>query len=135
MCIIKKLTFMGYRSNMDNMTITTFRSLERQAITQRYNEIYAHELAHKNSAGSLAGPIVIEKDSNGIPVGGHVSIQMPKLDSENPQSTIEHANTVIKAALAPSDPSTQDYRVASKARAVKAQAEHLQSARRLDYYA
>lgn len=112
------------------MTISTFRSLEQQAIKQRYNEIYAHELAHKNAGGSLAGPIVIEKDSNGIPVGGHVNIKMPVLNPENPEETINQANTVIKSALAPAEPSGQDYRVAAKARAIKAQAQ-----RRLDYYA
>ena len=102
---------------------------------QRYNEIYAHELAHKNAAGSLAGSIVIERDSNGMPVGGHVPIQMPTIDKEHPEKTINHANTVIKAALAPSDPSGQDYRVAAKARAIKSQAEVLQRQHKLDYYA
>lgn len=115
---------------MDQMSISLFRSLEQQAINRRYNEIYNHELAHKNAAGSLAGPIVIEKDSNGIPVGGHVSIKMPVLNKQNPKETIEHANKVVKAALAPSDPSDQDYRVASQALAIKAQAQ-----RKLDYMA
>ncbi|MCM1002803.1 MAG: hypothetical protein NC408_00510 [Candidatus Gastranaerophilales bacterium] len=114
---------------MNSMTVSTFRNLEQQAIRQRYNEIYAHELAHKNAGGSLAGPIVIEKDSNGIPIGGHVSIAMPKLDKNNPQKTIEQANTVIKAAMAPSDPSGQDYKVAAQAESIKAQA------KKLDYYA
>lgn len=114
---------------MDCMTISNFRSLERQAIRQQYNEIFAHELAHKNAAGSLAGPIVIEKNASGIPTGGHVNIKMPVLNPENPQETIEHADTVIKSALAPADPSEQDYKVASKARAIKAKAQ------KLDYYA
>lgn len=120
---------------MDCKTVSMFRSLRQQAIQQRYNEIYAHELAHKNAAGSLAGAIVIEKDSNGIPIGGHVSIQMPTLDKTNPQKTIQHADTVIKSALAPSDPSEQDYRVASKARAIKTQAENYEKQHKLDYYA
>ena len=67
------------------MTISIFRNLENQAINQRKREIYAHELAHKNAAGTLAGPIVIDKDSNGIPMGGHVSIKMPILNKTNPQ--------------------------------------------------
>ena len=120
---------------MNSMTISTFRNLESQAINQRRKEIYAHELAHKNAAGSLAGSIVIEKDSNGIPVGGHVSINMPVLNKENPAETINHANKVIKAALAPFNPSKQDYNVASKARAIKTEAQNSQSNKRLDYYA
>lgn len=120
---------------MDCMTISNFRNLERQAIRQQYNEIFAHELAHKNAGGSLAGSIVIEKNSQGIPVGGHVDIKMPTLDPTNPQKTIEHADTVIKSALAPADPSEQDYKVASRARAIKSQAQKLQNNRKLDYYA
>ncbi len=120
---------------MDCITISTFRNLEQQAIRQRYNEIYAHELAHKNAAGSLAGPIVIEKDANGIPVGGHVSIQMPEINPENPQMTIQQADIVIKSALAPSDPSEQDYKVASRAKAIKSEAENIQKRNKLDYYA
>jgi len=94
----------------------------QEMINQRYNEIYAHELAHKRAGGSLAGNIVIEKNAEGIPVGGHVSIQMPTLDKNNPQKTIDHANTVIASAMAPSDPSEQDYKVAAQARAIKQQA-------------
>ena len=120
---------------MDCRTISTFRSLGQQAIRQRYNEIYAHELAHKNAGGSYAGSIVIEKDSSGIPVGGHVSIAMPVLDPDNPEKTIKHADTVIKSALAPSDPSEQDYKVASQARTIKAHAENIKNQHRLDYYA
>lgn len=114
---------------MDSMLVSNFRKLEQQAIRQRYREIYSHEMAHKTAAGSLAGPIVIEKDSKGIPVGGHVSIKMPVLDKNNPEKTIEQANTVIKAAMAPSDPSGQDYKVAAQAEGIKAQA------KRLDFYA
>ena len=120
---------------MDSMTVSMFRSLRNQAIREQYNEIYAHELAHKNAAGSLAGPIVIEKDANGVPVGGHVSIEMPKVDPNNPQKAIDQADVVIKSAMAPSDPSEQDYKVASKARAIKTQAENVQKQHKLDYYA
>ena len=109
--------------------------MQQQAIRQQYNEIYAHELAHKNAAGALAGPIVIEKDSNGIPVGGHVSIKMPTLNEENPEETIKHADVVIKSAMAPSDPSEQDYKVAAQAKSIKFQAQKVQKQHKLDYYA
>lgn len=97
---------------------------QRQAmIQQRHNEIYAHELKHKRAAGSFGGGIVIEKDANGVPVGGHVDIFMPSLDKKDPDKTIKHANTVIKSAMAPSDPSNQDYKVAAEARTIRAEAE------------
>ena len=96
-------------------------------IDKNYKEIYAHELAHKRAGGSYAGDIVIEKNSDGIPIGGHVSIQMPTLDKKDPQKTINHANTVINAAMAPADPSAQDYKVANKAKDIKQQAVFLKN--------
>lgn len=115
-------------------------SQKKQAfVKQRYDEIYAHELAHKSAAGTYGGAIVIEKDSNGIPVGGHVSIQMPTLDKKNPDKTIKHADTVIRAAMAPTDPSSQDYKVAAEARAIRSQALAMKNdsrvGKKLDYQA
>ena len=121
---------------MDCLTISTFRNLEQQALAQRnYSEIYKHELAHKQAGGSLAGAIVIEKNADGIPVAGHVDIKMPALNPEKPEETIKQANQVIKSAMAPAVPSSQDYKVASKARAIKNQAQSLLNNKRLDYYA
>lgn len=100
---------------------------KQELIRNNYNEIYSHELAHKTAGGSFAGAIVIEKNSDGIPVGGHVSIKMPTLDRQNPQKTIDHANTVIRSAMAPSDPSEQDYRVAAQAQQIKNQALRLKN--------
>lgn len=100
---------------------------KQQLIDKNYREIYAHELAHKNAGGAFAGDIHIERNSEGIPVSGHVSIKMPVLDKKNPQKTIEHANTVIRAAMAPSDPSGQDYKVANAAEQIKMQALALKS--------
>lgn len=95
----------------------------QELINRNYNEIYAHEMAHKSAGGALAGSIVIEKNSDGIPVGGHVAIKMPSLNPDNPQQTIDEANIVIRSAMAPGDPSPQDYKVAAKARQIKAQAQ------------
>ena len=95
---------------------------QQELINKNYSEIYSHELAHKTAGGSLAGAIVIEKNADGIPIGGHVSIKMPALNRQNPQKTIDDANTVIRSAMAPSDPSEQDYRVANQAGAIKREA-------------
>lgn len=96
---------------------------KQELIRKNYNEIYAHELAHKNAGGIYAGDISIEKNSEGIPVSGHVPIVMPTLDKDNPDHTINHANVVIKAAMAPNDPSAQDYKVARQAEEIKMQAQ------------
>lgn len=101
---------------------------QKQAlINKNYNEIYAHEAAHKAAGGALAGSIVIEKNADGIPVGGHVNIKMPSLDPNNPDKTIKDANTVIKSAMAPSDPSSQDYNVAHQASSIKMRAEAIKN--------
>ena len=107
--------------NLANSSIVAnMMAQQRQAlIDKNYNEIYNHELAHKRAGGSFAGDIVIERNAEGIPVGGHVAIQMPTLDKNNPQRTIDHANTVIAAAMAPADPSAQDYKVTNQAKAIK----------------
>lgn len=100
---------------------------KQDLITKNYNHIYAHELAHKAAGGQFAGAISIERNADGIPVSGHVPIKMPSLNKKNPQQTIDHANTVIRAALAPSDPSGQDYKVAAQAANIKMQAQALKN--------
>ncbi len=117
-------------NSFTNSFSTPLRERQKQRddlIQKNYNHIYAHELAHKAAGGSFAGAISIETNSDGIPVAGHVPIKMPVLDKNNPQKTIDHANTVIKAAMAPSDPSSQDYKVAAEAADIKSQAEALKS--------
>ena len=59
---------------------------------------------------------------------------MPKLNQENPQQTIDEADIVIKSALAPSDPSSQDLKVASQAKGLKQKAQKIKAGK-LDYYA
>lgn len=107
-------------------------------IKKNYDEIYAHELAHKSAGGALAGSIVIEPNADGIPFAGHVDIKMPSLNPNNPQKTINDANTVIRSAMAPFDPSDQDYRVAAQAQSIKMQAQAVKSqnvGNKLDYNA
>lgn len=107
-------------------------------IKKNYDEIYAHELAHKSVGGALAGSIVIERNADGIPFAGHVDIKMPSLNPNNPQKTINDANTVIRSAMAPFDPSDQDYRVAAQAQSIKMQAQAIKDknvGNKLDYNA
>ncbi len=122
-------------SNSCSTPLKDYRQQKDELIRKNYNHIYSHELAHKTAGGSFAGTISIENDTDGVPVSGHVPIKMPVLDKNNPQKTIDHANIVIKAALAPSDPSSQDYKVASEAAAIKEKAETLKSQNKLDYLA
>ena len=108
--------------NYDSLYMNSMNQQKQALIDKNYSEIYSHELAHKTAGGNLAGPIVIERNADGIPVGGHVAIKMPALDKNNPQKTINDAETVIRSAMAPSAPSSQDYKVANQARMIKQQA-------------
>lgn len=89
----------------------------------RYDEIYQHELAHKNAGGHLAGGINIDKDYNGVAYAGHVPIKIPELNEVNPEKSKTEAKIVKDAAMAPKDPSGQDYFVAAEAQAVMAKAD------------
>lgn len=114
-----------------NFSSNMFSSLNKKEHAQqfetenkkRYDEVYAHELAHKSAAGSLGGSIVIERDANGMVTGGHVPISIPGLNKAKPQETLKQAQQVIDSAMAPSDPSDQDYKVAAQARSVIAMAQ------------
>ena len=122
-------------SNSFSTPLKDFQKQKDDLIQKNYNHIYAHEMAHKAAGGAFAGAISIEKNSDGIPVSGHVPIKMPVLDKNNPQKTIDHANTVIRAALAPGDPSSQDYKVAAQAASIKSLAENIKSGRKLNLLA
>lgn len=96
------------------MSETEFQGFKEQ----RYNEIYAHEKAHQATGGSLAGGIHIDKDSDGVAYAGHVPIQMPGVDETAPEISKQKAQIVKNAAMAPVDPSGQDYFVAAEAMAI-----------------
>ncbi len=121
-------------NNAQNMANSQYQARKQALIKKNYDEIYSHELAHKMAGGHLAGAIVIERNGEGIPFAGHVAIKMPSLNKNNPKQTINDADTVIRAAMAPSDPSSQDYKVAAQANQIKSQAQNLQN-KRLNYLA
>ena len=123
--MIRNVRFRNLYSDFAGQQAKQNNQQKQDLINRNYNEIYAHEQAHKSAGGALAGNIVIEKNADGIPVGGHVPIKMPALDPNNPQKTIDEANIVIRSAMAPGDPSPQDYKVAAQARAIKAQAQSM----------
>ena len=91
-------------------------------------EVRAHEAAHASVGGQYAGApsYSYETGPNGVKyaVGGEVSISLPT-NSDNPQQTIQAAEQVRRAALAPADPSSQDRQVAASATrlAISARAE------------
>ena len=119
----------------------TLKQLKQKLITKNYNEIYAHEAAHKNAAGALGGSIHIVNNSAGIPVSGFVPIKVPGIPNTKEPSllekTINQAKTVIKAAMAPKDPSTADYAVKANAENTLKRTQNLKNSNKnhIDYSA
>ena len=95
-------------------------------LKNRDREVRAHEAAHKAAAGSLAkggasfsytrGP-----DGKLYAVGGEVSIDTSRVAGD-PQATLQKANLIRAAALAPAQPSAQDRAVAAQAGIMAAEA-------------
>ncbi|TXE88040.1 hypothetical protein FPD38_04165 [Campylobacter volucris] len=80
-------------------------------------EVRAHEAAHQAAGGALAGAASYGytrgPDNRMYAVEGEVPIRMQK--GNTPEETIANAMQVIAAAMAPADPSPQDYKVAANA--------------------
>jgi hypothetical protein len=97
-----------------------------QQLKQRDLEVKAHEQAHLNAAGSLAvsgASFTYTTGPNGVryATGGEVSIDTSQV-ANDPAATIRKADIIRRAALAPMNPSPQDYSVASQATEMAAQA-------------
>jgi hypothetical protein len=101
---------------------------DREIITElkaRDREVRAHEAAHAAVGGQYAGAPTysFQHGPNGVSyaVGGEVSISTSPV-SGNPEATLQKAQQIQRAALAPAEPSTQDRRVAAQATQMAQQA-------------
>ncbi len=97
-----------------------------QALKQRDREVRAHEQAHAAAGGRyvLGGPSFSYQrgpDGRQYAVGGEVQIDTAPVAGD-PQATLQKMQQVQRAAMAPSEPSTQDRRVAAQAAAAAAKA-------------
>jgi len=84
----------------------------------RDRAVRAHEQAHVAAGGSLviSGPsYTYQKGPDGVnyAVGGEVNIDTSK--EPDPEATLQKAQQIRRAALAPADPSAQDRAVAAQA--------------------
>jgi 23S rRNA maturation mini-RNase III len=93
-------------------------------LQQRDREVKAHELAHKAVGGRYVtgGSFSYQTGPDGhrYAIGGEVTIDSSS--GSTAQETLRKADLIRRAALAPADPSPQDYRVASEANMMAAQA-------------
>lgn len=116
------MTQIGVISALRNSYLPPPKKDEKNKEFESYKEknnthILNHEKAHQSAAGSLGGAIVIEKNSDGVAFAGHVPIQIPEVNNSNADMAKTQNEQVKIAALAPSDPSGQDYLVAAQAQA------------------
>lgn len=109
---------------------TTELTEEEEAIVrelkQTDQEVRDHEKAHQMVGGPYAGGASYETetgpDGREYVVAGEVPIDAAPI-RDNPEATIRKMDIVIRAALAPAEPSTQDLAVAQSALQAKLQAQ------------
>ncbi len=102
---------------------------ERHVLEQlksRDREVRAHEAAHLATAGSHAtsgASFSYQRGPDGqlYAIGGEVGVSLSKVAGD-PQATLEKAEQVRAAALAPAQPSSQDQAIAARASQLAAEA-------------
>lgn len=101
---------------------------EQSAIAQlaaRDAEVRMHERAHSSVGGQLAGApsyrLVRGPDGKSYATAGEVSIDISAVPND-PEATLIKAERVMRAALAPAEPSPQDLAVAASAAQLMAEA-------------
>lgn len=105
--------------------LSTEELAQVRELQQRDREVRSHEQTHIAAAGGHAGGARYSyqtgPDGRQYAVGGEVSIDTSKVPG-NPEATIQKAQTVRRAALAPASPSGTDRAVAAAASQMEAQA-------------
>lgn len=94
-------------------------------LSARDREVRAHEAAHRNAGGRYVrgGSLETQRGPDGrlYAVGGDVRIDVSPVPGD-PAATLQKAQVVYRAALAPARPSAQDHTIAAKAAQLAAQA-------------
>ena len=116
----------GTSKGTNGKTLTEGQQKEVDELKKRDIDVHAHEQAHLAAAGPYAkggahydyqaGP-----DGKRYAVGGEVNIDTSK--EKDPSATLQKANAIRAAALAPADPSGQDQSVAAAATQMASEAQ------------
>ncbi len=112
--------------------LTPDQQAEVAKLKQTDQHVRQHEAAHASAGGALAGSPTYDyttgPDGQRYVIGGETPIRIPSVSASNPAQSIQELEQVVHAALAPSDPSSQDRAVASQAETeiAKAQSEETQ---------
>ncbi len=116
-------------STEDKKTVEAQTQQDSSVIRQlraRDREVRSHEAAHAAAGGSLVrgGPsFTLQQgpDGRSYAIGGEVQLDVSAV-SGDPQATVAKAQRVQAAALAPAQPSAQDFKVAGSASQMAARA-------------
>lgn len=108
------------KSSSSDKQLTEEEQKQIDELKARDREVKTHEQAHIAAGGSyVKGGATYDyqtgPDGKQYAVGGSVNIDTSPVDGD-PEATIAKAQVVIKAALAPAEPSGQDQKVASATR-------------------
>ena len=100
-------------------SLTEDEKKQVEKLAKRDKEVRAHEQAHlANAGGAAKGGANYEyqtgPDGKAYAVGVHVNIDASPV-AGNPEATLQKAQSIQRAALAPADPSGQDRAVAASA--------------------
>lgn len=114
----------GARRSGPDAELTPQQQREVERLRQRDTEVRAHEAAHAAAAGAHGGGASFKTttgpDGRTYATGGEVPVQL--VHGRTPEETIQNAQQVRRAALAPAQPSSQDRAVAAQAAAMEAEA-------------
>jgi hypothetical protein len=113
------------QTSQDPSKLTDDEKIVVKELQARDTEVRAHEAAHQAAGGGMTGgaSYTYEKGPDGrmYAIGGEVSISTK--GGSNPQETIANARQVEAAAMAPANPSGQDFAVASSAKIMEMKAQ------------
>ena len=109
----------------DKVTLSAEAQEKLRELSVRDQEVRAHEAAHAAVGGRYAGPprLSYEEGPDGrrYATSGKVSIDTSEIPGD-PEQTLQKADTVKRAALAPQNPSSADRAIAAKATQMAAKA-------------
>ncbi|MBG6208805.1 hypothetical protein IWQ49_003469 [Labrenzia sp. EL_126] len=115
----------GEKEDPDGDGLNEAEEKQVQELEKRDREVRAHEQAHARVGGAYAGApsYTFQQGPDGkrYAIGGEVQIDTSK--EKTPQETIRKMQIVIRAALAPAEPSSQDLKVAQLARSQLSEAQ------------
>jgi hypothetical protein len=114
----------GTKANGEALSEEEERQVQKLKATD--SEVQAHENAHAAAGGPHAAApkyeYTVGPDGNRYATSGEVKIDSSP-EKGNPEATIRKMDIVIRAALAPADPSSQDMAVARQAQTERSKAQ------------